>query len=140
MKQILILLLFASCNTQEMPTYEPVTTQLDSMGYYVNAERISRGLRPLTAEKRLTEIAQEKTLQMAVVKFVTHNGFTERSNQSGAVYFSENLAYGFCSQRELFNAYMKSETHKENIINKEITHIGNSYKNKYNCVLFAKYN
>lgn len=140
MKLILLLLLFVSCNPQELPAYEPVTTQLDSMGFYVNQERLSRGLRPLTAEKRLNEIAQAKTLQMSETGLVSHNGFVIRSEQSGAVYFSENVAFGFCSQREIFEAYMKSETHKENIINEKITHIGNSYEKKYNCVLFAKYN
>lgn len=139
MKLLLIPFLFASCTPQEIPHYEPVTTELDSMGFYVNQERLSRGLKPLVAEKRLNGIAEEKTLLMFQTGLVSHNGFVTRSEQSGAEYFSENLAFGFCSQRELFQAYMKSATHKENIINKDITHIGSSLQQRYNCTLFAKY-
>lgn len=138
-KLFIILILFASCTPQEVSDYSPTETAQDSLSFYINQERVSRGFRMLVSEKRLTEIATAKTLKMIESRSIDHNGFVTREKQSGAVYFSENLGYGFCTQKELFEAYMRSERHKENIINNKITHIGSYSRGKYNTCLFAKY-
>lgn len=139
-KLIIILILFASCTPQEALDYSPIATAQDSLSFYVNQERVSRGFRILVSEKRLTEIAGAKTKNMISKGYIDHKGFMAREKESEASYFAENLGYGFCTQKELFDAYMSSESHRKNILNKEITHIGSYSRGKYNTCVFAKYN
>jgi uncharacterized protein YkwD len=70
---------------------------------------------------------------------VNHDEFLNRFEESHATKLLENVGYGFSTDNGLFQAYMKSPKHRDNILNKNVTHIGIYTKNKYNCCLFANY-
>jgi uncharacterized protein YkwD len=139
MKKLIILILMFSCNTVEIVKYQPIKIEEKELVIEINKERSNLQLQNLISEKLLTEIAKEKVEDMILKNEINHDGFITRSEKSKAIYFSENLAYGYATDSLLIKAYMNSKSHKENILNIEHTHVGNYTKNKYNCSVFAKY-
>jgi uncharacterized protein YkwD len=121
-------------------SYIPVpSNESDSLVIYINNERVLNGLPELIQEKLLTSICEEKCDDMIRTKNVTHEGLTNRFEKSNALVLLENLGYGFSTDNALCQAYMNSPKHRENILNRNVTHIGIYTKQKYNCCLFAKY-
>lgn len=96
-----------------------------------NQERAERGLQELQENELLSKAAFLKAQDM-----VGHNYFAHTSPQDvdpwhwlGAVeyeykYAGENLAMEFSSATSVHDAWMKSETHKENIISEKYQEIG----------------
>jgi uncharacterized YkwD family protein len=96
-----------------------------------NAERSKHGLQPLQMDAELSNVAREKSRDMAASNYFDHNSPTYGSpfdmiQQFGIQYRSagENIAKGQRSPQEVVNAWMNSEGHRANILNDNFTHIG----------------
>lgn len=104
--------------------------------YYINQERIKANLAPLTLSDQLTLAAKNKSEDMFAKNYWAHispSGTTpwEFITASGYqyVYAGENLAKSFDNSEEVVSAWMKSPSHKANILKPEYTEIGLAVKN-----------
>ncbi|MBD1380086.1 hypothetical protein IC621_07585 [Bacillus sp. IB182487] len=99
-----------------------------------NAERKKNGLSPLSADNSLANVAQKKSDDMKKNNYFSHNSPThgspfEMMQNHGEDYQTagENIAQGQQSPEEVVDAWMKSQGHRENILNGDFTHIGIGY-------------
>lgn len=100
----------------------------------VNVERANAGLSPLSYDWELGRVAQYKSQDMHDQKYFSHTSpvygtpFTMMKN-FGISYKSagENIAQGQTTAKAVVKAWMNSEGHRANILNKNYTHIGVGY-------------
>ncbi|GIN88320.1 serine protease [Heyndrickxia sporothermodurans] len=99
-----------------------------------NKERAKNGLSALKIDTELSKVARIKSNDMATKKYFDHNSPTYGSpfdmmKKFGISYRSagENIAMGQRSPEEVVKAWMNSEGHRANILNKNYTHIGVGY-------------
>ena len=100
----------------------------------VNAERAKAGLTALQEDWELSRVANYKSQDMHDKKYFDHTSptygtpFTMMKN-FGISYQSagENIAMGQRSAQEVVTAWMNSDGHRANILNKNYTHIGIGY-------------
>ncbi|MBE5862630.1 MAG: sporulation protein [Lachnospiraceae bacterium] len=109
-----------------LPTYEEQVVAL------VNAERAKEGLPALKVDETLQAAALARAKE--TVQLFSHtrpNGtscFTILKEYGISYrYAGENIAYGQRSPEEVVNAWMNSEGHRANIMNKNFTTIGIGY-------------
>ena len=102
----------------------------DEMLKLLNAERTSRGLRPLELDPRLVPIARQHSEEMFRLKYFGHqspvNGSPFDRLAAAKISYSragENLAYAH-SVAVAHRGLMDSEGHRENILRPEFTRIG----------------
>ncbi|GKU83021.1 CAP domain-containing protein [Niallia sp. NCCP-28] len=96
-----------------------------------NAERQKNGLPALQAYPELNNVANVKAKDMNEKGYFSHTSPTYGSpfdmmRDFGITYQSagENIAQGQRTPQEVVNAWMNSEGHRANILNKKFTHIG----------------
>lgn len=96
-----------------------------------NMERKSRKINPLIRNSILDKAALAKGKDMLEKQYWSHYGPNGESpwqfildNGYEYIYAGENLAKDFSSNREVVNAWMKSPTHKANILNLNFSEIG----------------
>lgn len=96
-----------------------------------NKERAKYSLPPLKIDLALSKVAREKSRDMAVNHYFSHNSPTygspfEMMRKFGISYTAagENIAKGQRTPQEVVTAWMNSEGHRANILNKNYTHIG----------------
>lgn len=97
-----------------------------------NRERVSAGLKPIIAEKRLNDAASEKISDMIEKNYFAHvspdgKGAGEWVKEAGYRYIliGENLAMGnFKDEEDLVAAWMASPGHRANILNPKFKEIG----------------
>ena len=99
--------------------------------YYTNQKRKENGLPPLKLNKKLSEAAKAKALDMFAKNYWSHyapDGKTPWEFILSAgyeyEYAGENLAKNFMFSKDVVEAWMRSKTHRENILKKEYTDIG----------------
>ena len=97
----------------------------------VNVERKKAGLQPLKADAALTKVARAKSVDMRDNNYFSHQSPTygspfEMMKQFGVSYgyAGENIAAGQTSPQAVVTAWMNSEGHRANILNKNYTKIG----------------
>jgi len=102
----------------------------------VNAERIQRGLRPLTLNWQLARVARYKAEDMDKNNYFSHQSPTYGSPfdmlRSFGIPFTaaaENIAYGQPTAQVVVNTWMNSAGHRANILNRNFTEIGVGYSN-----------
>jgi len=100
----------------------------------VNVERAKAGLSSLKYDWELARVAEYKSQDMHDKKYFSHTSPTYGSpftmlKNFGISYKSagENIAMGQRSAQEVVKAWMNSEGHRANILNKNYTHIGIGY-------------
>ncbi|MGG3422702.1 CAP domain-containing protein [Heyndrickxia faecalis] len=100
----------------------------------VNEERAKNGLGALKIDTALSKMARVKSNDMATHQYFDHTSPTYGSpfdmmKQFGISYqyAGENIAMGQQTPQEVMNAWMNSEGHRANILNKNFTHIGVGY-------------
>lgn len=85
----------------------------------INNHRLSKGLNPLQELEIVKSVAFSHTDYMVDNNEVSHHNFFTRSDylksNAGAKKVSENVAYGYSSAESVVRAWIKSETHKENL-------------------------
>ena len=116
------------------PIFKTQANAFEQEGFrLVNQERTSRGLRALTLNSRLTEVARLKSADMRDNHYFGHNSPTygtpaqmlARFGISG--YVAENIAAGYSTPQEVMNGWMNSPGHRSNILNPEAREIGVGY-------------
>lgn len=97
----------------------------------VNISRQAEGLEILTENKKLSQAAQAKVADMLKENYFAHNSpdgktpwfWIERAGYDYR-YAGENLAMDFKNAKDQHAAWMKSPTHKKNILNEDFREIG----------------
>ncbi|MBM7542581.1 CAP domain-containing protein [Amphibacillus cookii] len=96
-----------------------------------NQERTDQGLDPLVVDQSLSSVAREKSNDMAVNDYFSHHSPTYGSPFDMMQAFDidymaagENIAKGQQTPEDVVQAWMNSEGHRANILNKDFTHIG----------------
>lgn len=123
---------------EEPPTEEVSDQEISAFEQEVltltNVEREKNGLAPLQLDVKLSEVAREKSNDMAKNGYFDHQSPTYGSpfdmmKQFGITYRTagENIAMGQRTPAEVVDAWMNSEGHRANILNKDYTHIGIGY-------------
>ncbi|MDR1774708.1 MAG: cell wall-binding repeat-containing protein [Clostridioides sp.] len=97
----------------------------------VNEERANVGLNPLQLSDELSIVANLKSIDMIEKNYFAHKSPTygtpyQLMELCGIEYIfaGENIAYGQTSPQRVMTAWMNSEGHKANIVNKKYTQIG----------------
>lgn len=109
----------------------------------VNVERAKEGLAPLKADTQLSAAAKVRAQEIvSVFDHTRPNGsscFTVLK-EMGIAYrgAGENIAYGQKTPEEVVSAWMKSEGHRANIMNKQFTTIGIGYHTVGNTAYWAQ--
>ena len=98
----------------------------------VNAERAKNGLNPLTLDTGLTDAAQVRAKEIqSSFSHTRPNGssFSTALKEAGVSYrrSGENIAWGQKSPETVMNAWMNSDGHRANILNKNFSRIGVGY-------------
>ena len=135
------LLFFLSCNST--PKDDPMNLRLESplsgdevideFMSLVNDYRQQKGLRGLLLDSSINEIALEHSENMAQAEVsFGHAGFSLRCSQArqalgGGNLCLENVARGQRTAQEVFNAWINSTGHRENIESARATHMGLGY-------------
>lgn len=107
-----------------------------------NDKRKSKGLEDLKIDKNLCNYAQKHAEKMANKNSLYHSRMSDLLKESKGSFVGENIAYGQKTEQEVLNSWMKSPTHKWNILRKSYSRVGFGIaKNKdgsiYWCVVFA---
>jgi uncharacterized YkwD family protein len=102
----------------------------------VNQERAKAGLKPLTSNAQLSNMALVKAKDMKDNNYFDHNSPTYGSPfdmmKSFGIsyrYAGENIAMGQRTPQEVMTAWMNSSGHRANILNANYTSIGVAYYN-----------
>ena len=82
----------------------------------VNHYRSSQGLAPLATHARLQAIAQAHSQAMAQQGRLSHGGFQQRFDRSGARLCVENLAAGTLQPARVVAAWRRSPEHHRNLL------------------------
>ena len=100
----------------------------------VNAERSRHGLRALTLDNQLNEVAAVKAKDMADNNYFSHDSPTYGSpfdmmHRFGIDYQAagENIAAGQRSAKEVMESWMNSSGHRANILSQSYTNLGVGY-------------
>jgi uncharacterized protein YkwD len=105
-------------------------------GEHVARIRAAHGLPALTADPQLENAALEQAANMARAGRMTHStgwgkDFAARVRSNGIVgVAAENIAYGQKDFASLFSAWMRSQGHRENILDPRYTRFGLAYVNE----------
>ena len=119
--------------TNQQNTASSVATEVLNL---VNAERAKQNLAPLKLNAQLSKVAQLKSEDMKNNNYFSHTSPTYGSpfdmiKQFGInySYAGENIAKGQKTASAVVNAWMNSEGHRANILNKNFTDMGIGYVN-----------
>lgn len=119
-----------STDTQKIINYDYNSTEIETMKL-INDYRESVGLNKLEIINHISGKSEEHDFFMIKTTVVSHEGFTERCANIikvlGASTVGENIAYNFTSPEAVVAAWLKSPTHKANIVG-NYTHFGLAIK------------
>lgn len=109
----------------------PDTTFVNTVVTLTNKDRTDAGLPALTINKKLSDAAYAKALDMLANNYFAHvspSGKTPWSwmdaENYNYIYAGENLAINFKTPQETETAWMNSPSHRENIMSKNYTEVG----------------
>ena len=135
-----------SVNESAVVNYDYSAVELETMAL-INNYRVSIGLNSLEKINYISYKSEEHDNYMITNNVVNHNDFEARSTNImkvlGAKTVSENIAYNYNSAKGVFDAWLRSEGHKENIEG-NFTHFGISVREdpktgeKYYTNIFVK--
>lgn len=90
----------------------------------VNEKREEEGLDPLAWNKTLTKDASSRAKEISKKFSHTRPNGKEWYTLDEKNMYGENLGKNYSTAQEVFDAWMNSESHKENILWKDFTQIG----------------
>jgi uncharacterized protein YkwD len=133
---LVVTISFTSCSNSDSENPTPESSIVSNYNYnsnesqlldLVNEYRVSQGLNELQPINHVSFKSYEHNLYMIEKKEISHDLFTERSNNLiqvlGAVKVGENLAYNFSTPSAALNAWVHSPGHKKNLEG-DYTHFG----------------
>ena len=104
---------------------------VDTLVDLANSSRSKEGLTSLVINDKLSAAASDKAQDMLKNQYFAHispDGKTPwdfiKANNYDYAYAGENLSIGYNNDQELHSAWMNSETHRDNIMNKNYDEIG----------------
>lgn len=126
---LMTLLTLSSCSTEDFPedSIDAITLQNApapkeieiEILELINEHRIDLGLNPLNSLEIVKSVAFTHTDYMVEVNSVNHDNFYQRKisleQNANAKVVSENVAYAYSSAQSVVNAWINSESHRENI-------------------------
>ena len=126
---LMVLLTFSSCSTEDLPvdSIDAITLQNAPAPKEIEIEilellneyRISVGLNPLNSLNIVKSVALTHTDYMVEINSVNHDNFYQRKisleQNANAKKVGENVAYAYSSARSLVNAWINSDSHRQNI-------------------------
>lgn len=119
---------------EEIAEQASSTVQADEVFDLVNKERTERGLKALTLDDTLSNVATKKAQDMVDKGYFDHTSPTygspfEMLRRFGVQYSSagENIAAGQMTAQEVMDSWMNSSGHRANILNSDYTKIGIGY-------------
>lgn len=102
----------------------------------INKEREKENISPLTLNNKLIQAAKNKAKDLKDNKYFDHNSpdgkqFSSWIKDTDYKYsfIGENLATNFQTEEGVINAWMKSESHRENILEENFTETGIAVEN-----------
>jgi uncharacterized protein YkwD len=137
----LVLSLLMALFVAAAPAAQAAPAQSDTIVQLVNAERASRGLRPLRVNSTLTSIAQDWSQRQAAANAMSHRPNFTSGYPSGWSRAAENVAwYSEDNPRAIVTGWMNSAGHRANILNPDLTDIGVGYARSSNGRYYATQN
>lgn len=131
LKHLILFFLFLSCSPAEgIPYTEPehiYTSYEQSCITSLNIVRESNGLQPLILHNGLSELAMGHAIYLSTNKVINHNNYGIRlydAQDMGFIGLSENIAYGYTTVDSLIAAWLKSDGHRDNLLDDIHTHHG----------------
>ena len=107
---------FETTTILEVPQTKQIEIEILEL---INDHRLSIGLNALTNMTDIKAQAYGHTNYMKSVGSVSHTNFYQRKqylvNNAGAVNVGENVAYAYSSAQAVVNAWINSESHRENM-------------------------
>jgi uncharacterized YkwD family protein len=134
-------------SNNQAQTAQPAGNFIGEVVTLTNQARQKNGLGPISADNALQKAAQMKSEDMSKNNYFSHTSPTYGSpfqmlKDLGIEYrvAAENIAAGQKSPEEVVTGWMNSPGHRQNILNKDITHIGVGYaeSGSYWTQLFIK--
>jgi uncharacterized protein YkwD len=126
---LMALLTFSSCSTEDFPEdnidaislqYAPAPKEIEiEILELINEHRIGLGLKTLNSLSIVKSVAFTHTDYMVEVNNISHDNFYQRKNSlvqnANAKVVSENVAYAYSTAQSVVNAWINSDSHRENI-------------------------
>jgi uncharacterized protein YkwD len=126
---LMTLLTFSSCSTEDFPEdgidaitlqNAPAPKEIEiEILELINEHRIGLGLNPLNSLSIVKSVAFTHTDYMVEVNSVNHDNFYQRKisleQNANAKVVSENVAYAYSSAQSVVNAWINSDSHRDNI-------------------------
>ena len=126
---LMALLTFSSCSTEDFPEdnidaislqYAPAPKQIEiEILELINEHRLGLGLNTLKSLNIVKSVAFTHTDYMVEVNNINHDNFYQRKNSlvqnANAKVVSENVAYAYSTAQSVVNAWINSDSHRENI-------------------------
>jgi uncharacterized protein YkwD len=111
---------------------KPVNELIQQVLDLTNAERKKANLKPLVLDETLNQAAMFKATDLASAGFFDHKDSAGRAPKDRIEMFgykdwarvSENIAGGYLSAEEVVDAWMKSPSHRVNILDAKVEEIG----------------
>jgi uncharacterized protein YkwD len=107
-----------------LPAPTTAKTYADRVLARTNAERTSRGLRPLSFSACADGFADGWAAQLATAGSLSHQPLSPILDRCRARSVGENVAYGNVTPEALVEMWMNSAGHRANILNPGFTHLG----------------
>jgi uncharacterized protein YkwD len=128
------------------PPAQPGHAEIRALVTVVNRRRKARGCDPLVWDERLARVAARHSEAMARQDFFSHvdrhgKDPFDRMRDAGIGFraAAENIAFGQTSAAEVFDGWVKSRGHRDNLDRCDYTHHGiGLYRNRWTHV-FAKF-
>jgi len=152
MKKILYLIILVGLNclfirqsgelNQQQESYQVITQEEiikdNSVLGLINQERINRELQPFIRSEKLDKVAKCRADYLVDNDLWTHDGFQNCFTSNGVYnFYGENLAKNWATNKAQMNAWMNSETHKNNILG-DYKYIGIAELNNVFVTVFSK--
>lgn len=107
----------------------------------INEYRFSNNLSILKLNNKLCSISYTHSKRMAFLEKASHDGFVTRANHFPKNKVGEVIGYGYSNPKSLVNAWKKSPSHNEALLNLNYIFIGLSFCNsnndlRYVCCIF----
>jgi hypothetical protein len=104
-----------------------------------NEHRKELGLSPYKTSLDLYHLAKDKALQLQDSDSLSHSGFFERYEASGALFFGESVAHGYETPESTLAAYYLSNDHRPMFESPIYEFIATACVGQYNCTLAGRW-
>lgn len=143
-----LLFLLISCNNSSEDTSSRVSSTLledetiEELLILINQHRQQKGLREVILDLSISEIALGHSRDMATAKVTFgHTGFSTRCYLArealgGGNLCLENVARGQQNAEQVFNSWINSSGHRQNIESSRVTHMGLGYEQDSKGVIY----